>query len=151
MVRAVEPKKWHKCDGYVCCCTEANPPNSGAEDSVIDVKQEHKKAGKEEEKGKMQEGGQRFNCPGKVKLVDAFKKKCVNPASLMQTVLWLHYPDISTSPLLQHCRQQCARKADDQAQEPERVDPHSIMRRGECGWVGKCRGDRDVWPIGIGK
>jgi len=118
---------------------------------VIDVKQEHKKTGEEEEKGKMQEGGQRFNCPGKVKLVNAFKKKCANLASLMCTVSWLRYPDISTSPLLQHCRQQSAHKADDQAQEPEQVDPHGVMRWGECGWVGKRGGDQDVQPIGIGK
>ena len=132
-------EKWHKHGGYVYCYAEANQPNNGTEDSVIDVEQEHKKAREEEEQGKMQEEGQCFNCPGKVKLIDTLREKCTNPTSLMWVLIPVcpHECSIMMCPLSQHRRQQGTHQADDQAQEPEQIDPHSIMRWGECGWVGK--------------
>jgi len=114
-------EKWHECDGYVYCYAEADQPNNSAEDSVINVEQEHKKAGEEEEQGKMQEGGQCFNCPGKVKLVDTLREKCMNLTLLM----WVLIPvcpcehSITMHPLSQHRCQQGTCQADDQAQEPE--------------------------------
>ena len=91
------------------------------------VEQEYENARKEEEKGSVQERRQRFNRPGKLKVVDAFSKKSTNPTSLMRAVLWLCGPNISTSPLLQECRKQCTRETDGQTQEPKGVNPDGVF------------------------
>jgi hypothetical protein len=45
----------------------------------------------------------------------------------MRAVLWLCGPNISTSPLLQQCRQRCTRETDGQTQEPEGIDPDGVF------------------------
>jgi hypothetical protein len=58
---------------------------------------------------------------------------------------------VSTCPLLQQSRQQCAREAHEQAQKPERVDPHGRYRRRELGRVRQRGGHGNAGPISISK
>ena len=81
---------------------KSNPPNGDIEDSVMNVGQIDKEASKEEKEGEMQQGGQRFNRPGKVQLLDTLSNECTNPRSPVWTVPWrLCNADITTGPLVQ--------------------------------------------------
>ena len=83
----------------------------------------------------MQQRGQGLDRPRKVQLVDALGKVRPNTRPLERTVPGMSDSKVSTSPLLQQSRQQCAREAHEQAQKPERVDPDGRYRRRELGRV----------------
>jgi hypothetical protein len=59
------PKDWHECDAHVQACTHSEPRYDRFEDCVINIEEEYGEASEEEEQGKVQENGQRFDRPGK--------------------------------------------------------------------------------------
>jgi hypothetical protein len=68
---------------------------------MIDIEKPNEETGKEEAKGKMEEGRQCFNDPRNVKLVNAAGKECTDTRSFMGTVSrLLSVPDVSTCPLM---------------------------------------------------
>jgi hypothetical protein len=66
----------------------------------MDTAQVDEKAGKKQEKGKMEEDGECFDRPGKVQLIDTLRKEGPNPCSLFWAVPRLGDPDVTTCPLL---------------------------------------------------
>jgi hypothetical protein len=94
--------------------------------------------------------GQCFDRPWKETLLDTFGKERTDPCSLVWTVTRLSDLEISSCPLLQQRRKQSTGKADDQAQEPKRVDPNCIVWWREWGW-GSREGTRNVGSIWVGK
>jgi hypothetical protein len=67
----------------------------------------------------VQQRRQCFDCPRKVKFVNALCKERANPCSFVWAVSCLSELHVPTRPLLQECRQKCACEADEQAEKPE--------------------------------
>jgi hypothetical protein len=53
MVRAVQPENWDSRDEYISQGRRYDPGDNGIEDALMDVEEIYKKAGKEEEDGKV--------------------------------------------------------------------------------------------------
>lgn len=101
IIRAVVPKDGHECDARVDRRGKGHPTDHSATNGVIDVEQEHEEACEKDEKRKVNDGRQRLNGPGNVKLLDTNSEKCVNPRSpFWRTPTQLSDPDVSTRPLL---------------------------------------------------
>ena len=58
----------------------------------MEIKQEHGKASKEEEKGDMEQRWQHFDDPGNMQLINTVLVKCTNPCSLVRAVTWVGDP-----------------------------------------------------------
>ena len=70
----------------------------------------------------------------------------------MGAVPWLGNFDVTSNPLLKKGGQKSTAKTDGQTEEPERIDPYGIFRRGELyGWIYEVRRDRDGRTVSIGQ
>ena len=67
-------------------------------------------------------------------LLDTFGKERTQFCSLIGAVTRVGHLEVSSSPLLQKCCEQCAGKADHQAHEPKCIHPDGIVRWREWGW-----------------
>ena len=94
----------------------------------------------------MEKHGQYVKQPWKEIILDTFSKEHTDPSSLPWTIMWLRDLEVSSRPLLQKICEQSTRKTDDQAQEPNCIDPNCISWWREWGRESR-EGTRDVGYI----
>ena len=94
-------KHWHECDAHVHACTKSDPRYGHLENRIIDIEKVHSEAREEEGEGEVQQRRQCFDCPRKVKFLDALSKECPNPCSFVWAVSRLGDLHVPTRPLLE--------------------------------------------------
>jgi len=95
------PKHWHECNAHVHPCTKSDPRYGHLENRIIDTEKEHSEAREEQEKREVQQRRQRFDCPRKVKFLDALSKERPDPCSFVWTVSCPSDLHVPTGPLLE--------------------------------------------------
>ena len=90
----------HECDAGITSYAEGQPGNHDVEDCAVDIEQEDRKAGKEEEKRNMDKYGHSSGHPVEVQLVESFSMKCTNTSSDLRTMSFLSCLKVGLSPLL---------------------------------------------------
>ena len=94
-------KNWHKRDAHVHPCTKSDPRYGHLENRIIDTEKEHSKAREEQEKRDVQQSRQRFDCPRKVKFLDALSEERSDPCSFVWAVSFVGDLRVPTGPLLE--------------------------------------------------
>lgn len=127
----------HESDAGITCHAEAQPRDHGVKDRAVDVEQEHRETGKEEEKGDMNKNRHRSGHMVKVPLVESLCVVSTDSCSVAWTISSLSCLKVGLSPLLYKYRQESPGKTHDEAQKPEHVNQDCIFRRRKLRWIGR--------------
>jgi hypothetical protein len=119
MVGAILAKDRQESDASVTSYAECQPGNHDIEDCAIDIEQEHRKAGKEEEKGSMDKYGHSSGYPVEVQLLEPFCVESTNASSVARIMSSLSHMKVRLSPLLYKYCYKSPSKTHKQAQEPK--------------------------------
>jgi hypothetical protein len=109
----------HESDAGKTSHAKSQPRNHDVEHCAVDVEQEDRKAGKEEEKRNMDKYGHSSGYPVEVQLVESFSMKCTNASSDLRTMSFLSCLKVGLSPLLYKYGYESSGETHDEAQEPE--------------------------------
>ena len=90
----------HESDTSLTSLAETKPRDRDAEDCPVDIEQEDRKTGKEEEKGSMDEYGHSSGYPVKVQFLESLPVESTNASSVLRTESFSSRLKVGLSPLL---------------------------------------------------
>ena len=105
----------HESDAGITSHAETKPRDRDAEDSPVDIEQEDRKTGKEEEKGSMDEHGHSSGYPVKVPVLESPPVESTNASSVLRTKSFSSRLKVGLSPLLYKHRKESPGKTHQQA------------------------------------
>jgi hypothetical protein len=109
----------HESDAGITSYAKTQPGNHDVEDRAVEVEQEDRKTGKEEEEGTVDKYRYSSGYPVKVKLLESLYMESTNPSSVLRTMSSLSRMKVGSSPLLYKYRKESAGETHGQTQEPE--------------------------------
>ncbi len=125
----------HESDVGITSHAEGQPRNHDVEDCAVDIEQEQRETGKEEEKGDMNKYRRRS---GDLVDMPLFESLCVvstDSCSVAWVMSCLSCPKVGMRPLLYKYRQESPSKTHDEAQKPECVNQDCEFLWRKFGWI----------------
>jgi hypothetical protein len=109
----------HKSDAGITRYAKCQPRDHDVEDRAVDIEQEHRKTGKEEEQGSMDKYGHSSSYPVKVHPLQSLRMESTNASSVAWIMSSLSRLKVGLSPLLYKYGNESPGKTHNEAQEPE--------------------------------
>ena len=125
----------HESDVGITSHAEGQPRNHDVEDCAVDIEQEHRETGKEEDKGDMNKYRRRSGELVEVPLVESLCVVSTDSCSDAWGMSYLGRPKVGMRPLLYQYCQESPSKTHDEAQKPECVNQDCELRWREFGWI----------------